>query len=72
VIYAYAYIALYYNGDYLNCADDAANVFLIICKNMKNNEIFKDVDSAIKSVIESVKNFNVSNFIYNSFIYIIL
>jgi len=56
VIYAYAYIALYYIGDYLNCAEEASNVFLIICGNMKSNEVFKDVDSAIESVIENVKS----------------
>lgn len=56
VIYAYAYIALYYIGDYLNCAEEAANVFLIICGNMKSNEIYKDADSAIESVIENVKS----------------
>ncbi|KAL6433133.1 hypothetical protein ACFW04_006409 [Cataglyphis niger] len=56
VIYAYAYIALYYIGDYLSCAEDAANVFLTICANMRNNEVFKDVDSAIESVIKNVKS----------------
>ncbi|XP_072757959.1 zinc finger HIT domain-containing protein 2 [Anoplolepis gracilipes] len=56
VIYAYAYTALYYIGDYLNCAEDAANVFLIICANLRNNEVFKDADSAIESVIGNVKN----------------
>lgn len=56
VIYAYAYIALYYIGDYLNCAEEAANVFLIICGNMRNNEIFKDADSPIESVIENIKS----------------
>lgn len=56
VIYAYAYTALYYIGDYLNCAKDAANVFLITCANIKNNEVFKDVDSAIESVIRNVKS----------------
>jgi len=56
VIYAYAYIALYYIGDYLNCAEEAAHVFLIICGNMKNNEVFKDADSAIESVIENIKS----------------
>ncbi|TGZ48520.1 Uncharacterized protein DBV15_07058 [Temnothorax longispinosus] len=30
VIYAYAYIALYYIEDYLNCAEEAACVFLTI------------------------------------------
>lgn len=56
VIYSYAYVALYYIGDYLNCAEEAANVFLIICGNMKNNEVFKDTDSAIESVVENVKS----------------
>lgn len=56
VTYAYAYIALYYIGDYLNCAEEAACVFLIICGNMKNNEVFKDADSAIESVIENIKS----------------
>lgn len=56
VIYAYAYVALYYVGDYLNCAEEAANVFLVICGNMRNNEVFKDSDSAVESVIENVKS----------------
>ncbi|RLU19936.1 hypothetical protein DMN91_008495 [Ooceraea biroi] len=59
VIYAYAYIALYYNGDCMNCADDAASVFLSICENMKNNEVFEDADSAIKSVVENIGKLNV-------------
>lgn len=56
VIYAYAYTALYYIGDYLNCAEDAASVFLIVCANMRNNEIFKDIDSAIESVVTNIKS----------------
>ncbi|XP_018394929.1 PREDICTED: zinc finger HIT domain-containing protein 2 isoform X2 [Cyphomyrmex costatus] len=56
VIYAYAYIALYYIGDYLNCAKEAAHIFLIICENMRNNEVFKDVNSAIESIVDNVKN----------------
>ncbi|XP_012537213.1 zinc finger HIT domain-containing protein 2 [Monomorium pharaonis] len=56
VIYSYAYIALYYIGDYLNCAEEAANVFLIICGNMKNNKVFEDADSAIENVIENIKS----------------
>lgn len=56
VIYAYAYIALYYYGDYLNCPEDATYVFLMICKNMRNNEVFENVDSAIESVIKCIKN----------------
>ncbi|KAG5308238.1 ZNHI2 protein, partial [Acromyrmex insinuator] len=56
VIYAYAYVAFYYIGDYLNCAEEAAHVFLIICENMRNNKIFKDMDSAIESVVDNIKN----------------
>lgn len=56
VIYAYAYIALYYNGDYLDCAKDATNIFLAICMNMKNNKIFNDTESAIQSIVENVKS----------------
>ncbi|XP_018300825.1 zinc finger HIT domain-containing protein 2 [Mycetomoellerius zeteki] len=56
VIYAYAYVALYYIGDYLNCAEEATHVFLIICENIRHNEVFKDVDSAIESVVDNVKN----------------
>ncbi|EFN89728.1 hypothetical protein EAI_01976 [Harpegnathos saltator] len=58
VIYAYAYIALYYNGDYLDCVEDAANDFLTICMNMKNNKVFNNAESAIQSVTENVKNVN--------------
>ncbi|XP_071557589.1 zinc finger HIT domain-containing protein 2-like [Temnothorax nylanderi] len=56
VIYAYTYIALYYIGDYLNCAEEAAHVFLTICENMRDNKVFKDADSAIESVIENIKS----------------
>lgn len=56
VLYAYAYVALYYYGDYLSCAVDATNVFLIICENMRNNKVFEDMDSAIQSVIENINN----------------
>ncbi|XP_067214898.1 zinc finger HIT domain-containing protein 2 [Linepithema humile] len=56
VIYAYAYVALYYYGDYLSCAVDATNVFLIVCENMRNNKVFEDVNSAIESVIKNINN----------------
>lgn len=56
VIYAYAYVALYYNGDYLDCAENATNVFLTICMNMKDNKVFNDTESAIQSVLENIKN----------------
>lgn len=56
VIYAYAYIALYYYGDYLSCAVDATNVFLLICENMRSNKVFEDMVSAIESVIENINN----------------
>ncbi|XP_020299545.1 zinc finger HIT domain-containing protein 2 isoform X2 [Pseudomyrmex gracilis] len=56
VIYAYAYIALYYYGDYLNCSEDATHVFLMICENMRNNTIFENADSAIESVIKCIKS----------------
>lgn len=59
VIYAYAYVALYYIGDYLNCAEEATHVFLIICENIRHNEVFKDVDSAIESVVDNVKNVSI-------------
>ncbi|XP_014481477.1 PREDICTED: zinc finger HIT domain-containing protein 2 [Dinoponera quadriceps] len=56
VTYAYAYVALYYNGDYLDCAEDATNVFLTVCMNMKNNKVFDNAESAIESIIENVKS----------------
>lgn len=74
VIYAYAYIALYYIGDYLNCAEEAAHVFLIICGNMRNNEVFKDADLAIESIIENIKSVS-SLYIYtyiNINVYVII
>ncbi|XP_011870834.1 PREDICTED: zinc finger HIT domain-containing protein 2 [Vollenhovia emeryi] len=56
VAYAYAYIALYYIGDYLSCAEEAAHIFFTICGNMRSNEVFKDADSAIESVVENIKS----------------
>ncbi|KAK2579232.1 hypothetical protein KPH14_008201 [Odynerus spinipes] len=55
VIYAYTYIALYYNGDYLNCAEEAANTFLSICENMKENKIFDNEEDALESVVQNIK-----------------
>lgn len=55
VIYAYAYIALYYNGDYLNCAEEAANIFFSICENMKENKIFDSENTALESVVCNIK-----------------
>lgn len=56
MIYAYAYVALYYNGDYLDCAEDAVNIFLTICMNMKDNKVFNDAESAIQSIMDNVKS----------------
>lgn len=54
VIYAYTYIALYYNGDYLNFAEEASNNFLSICDSMRINKIFNDELSALQSIIQNV------------------
>lgn len=54
VIYAYTYIALYYNGDYLNFAEEASNVFLSICDSMRINKIFDNELPALQSVIQNV------------------
>ncbi|CAL7938745.1 unnamed protein product [Xylocopa violacea] len=58
VIYAYAYVANYYNGDYLNCPVEATVVFLDLCDNMKLNKIYENPESAINSVIHRVINCN--------------
>ncbi|KAL0130846.1 hypothetical protein PUN28_002451 [Cardiocondyla obscurior] len=56
VIHAYAYIALYYIGDYLDCAEEATLIFFTICGNMKNNDVYENADSAIESVIKNIKS----------------
>ncbi|XP_076761800.1 zinc finger HIT domain-containing protein 2 [Xylocopa sonorina] len=58
VIYAYAYVANYYNGDYLNCPVEATVVFLDLCDNMKVNKIYESPETAIISVIHRVVNCN--------------
>ena len=56
VVYAYAYVANYYNGDYSNCPLEAAVVFLDLSENMKANKVYKDAQSAIASVTHNVVN----------------
>ncbi|XP_076249698.1 zinc finger HIT domain-containing protein 2 [Calliopsis andreniformis] len=58
VIYAYTYIANYYNGDYLNCPLEATIIFLDLCDNMKLNNNYDNAESAIASVINNVVNCN--------------
>ncbi|CAK9823671.1 Zinc finger HIT domain-containing protein 2 [Anthophora retusa] len=58
VIYAYAYIANYYNGDYLNCPVEATVVFLDLCDNIKLNKIYENPESAISSVVHKIINCN--------------
>lgn len=58
VIYAYAYMALYYNGDYLNCAEEAAIIFLDICENMKTNKVYECAEAAIDSVVQKVTSYD--------------
>ncbi|XP_017790403.1 PREDICTED: zinc finger HIT domain-containing protein 2 [Habropoda laboriosa] len=58
VIYAYAYIANYYNGDYLNCPVEAMVVFLDLCDNMKLNKVFENPESAITSVVHKIISCN--------------
>lgn len=59
VIYAYAYVANYYNGDYSNCPLEATVVFLDLSENMKANKIYEDAQSAIASVTHNVVNVGV-------------
>ncbi|XP_066584572.1 zinc finger HIT domain-containing protein 2 [Prorops nasuta] len=58
VIYAYAYVALYYNGDYMNCSREAAHTFFNICENMKNNRVLKSREEAKESVLQCIKACN--------------
>ncbi|XP_017760278.1 PREDICTED: zinc finger HIT domain-containing protein 2 [Eufriesea mexicana] len=58
VIYAYAYTAIYYNGDYLNCPLEATIVFLDLSDNMKLNKIYDNSESAISSVTHKIINCN--------------
>ncbi|XP_014600441.1 PREDICTED: zinc finger HIT domain-containing protein 2 [Polistes canadensis] len=54
VIYAYAYVALYYNGDYLSLSEEATNIFLSICDSMRINKTFDNELSALHSVKENI------------------
>lgn len=63
VIYAYAYIANYYNGDYLSCPIEATIVFLDLCNNMKLNTVYETAESAIASVVHNI--ISVSNLMVN-------
>ncbi|XP_043251045.1 zinc finger HIT domain-containing protein 2 [Colletes gigas] len=58
VIYAYAYIANYYNGDYLNCPIEATVVFLDLSNNMKQNKVYENDLSAIGSVAHNIAKCN--------------
>ncbi|XP_076624224.1 zinc finger HIT domain-containing protein 2 [Colletes latitarsis] len=58
VIYAYAYIANYYNGDYLNCPIEATVVFLDLSNNMKQNKVYENDVSAIGSVAHNIVKCN--------------
>ncbi|XP_015429219.1 PREDICTED: zinc finger HIT domain-containing protein 2 [Dufourea novaeangliae] len=57
VIYAYAYMANYYNGDYLNCSVEATVVFIDLCDNMKLNKVYSGTESAITSVVQNIISF---------------
>ncbi|XP_012148138.2 zinc finger HIT domain-containing protein 2 [Megachile rotundata] len=56
VIYAYAYITNYYNGDYLSCPIETTIVFLDLCDNIKMNKIYETSESAIASVVQNIIN----------------
>ncbi|XP_006617042.1 zinc finger HIT domain-containing protein 2 [Apis dorsata] len=58
VIYAYAYIANYYNGDYLNCPVEATIVFLDLSENMKYNKVYENSESAITSIVHKIISCN--------------
>ncbi|XP_078036410.1 zinc finger HIT domain-containing protein 2 [Augochlora pura] len=58
VIYAYAYMANYYNGDYSNCTVEATVTFLGLCDNMKQNKIYDSTKSAIAGVVHNIVNCN--------------
>lgn len=62
VIYAYAYIANYYNGDYLNCPIEATIVFLDLSDNMKLNTVFENPESAIASTVHNIINVSIITF----------
>ncbi|KAG7197176.1 hypothetical protein KM043_007256 [Ampulex compressa] len=54
VIYAYAYLAIYYNCDYLLYRVEAATLFLDICDNMKKNKVFENTKAAKESVMQNI------------------
>nr|XP_033333111.1 zinc finger HIT domain-containing protein 2 [Megalopta genalis] len=56
VIYAYAYMAIYYNGDYSNSTVEATVIFLDLCDNMKQNKIYESTKSAIAGVVHNIVN----------------
>lgn len=62
VIYAYAYTAIYYNGDYINCPLEATIVFFDLSDNMKLNTVYDNSESAISSVVHKVMNVSIITF----------
>ncbi|XP_012280886.1 zinc finger HIT domain-containing protein 2 [Orussus abietinus] len=54
VIYAYAYMAMYYNGDHHDFAKEATNVFLQLCDNVRENRIFDSSPAAAEAVMERI------------------
>lgn len=55
VIHAFAYIAFYFNGDYLDSARTAANVFLYLSENMNKNRVFDSYENAVQSVMQNAE-----------------
>lgn len=58
VIYTYAYVANYYNGDYSNCPLEATVIFLDLCDNIRLNKNYENAQSAIASVTQNIVSCN--------------
>lgn len=71
VIYTYAYVANYYNGDYSNCPLEATVIFLDLCDNIRLNKNYENAQSAIASVTQNIVSVSTVNF-DNSIFQIIL
>lgn len=57
-VYGYAYTVMYFNGEHHSTPLDAAYVFLRICDTMRINRVFKDMCTAIESVLFAITQCN--------------
>ncbi|UYV66345.1 ZNHIT2 [Cordylochernes scorpioides] len=51
ILMGYSFIAIYYNGDYFELAEDAFNCFLYLCPIFTENKVFSSAEEAISQTL---------------------